>query len=354
MSRKSRQEEETPFEILFCAEPGYYRHAAVAAVSLVENNRRFRTNIHVLTSAEDTVGEAMFRESLAPYRHVTIAFHHVSDPRLDDVFVDRHLTKEAYLRFLAPEFFPANVNRVLYLDCDVVVLDELGPLWSIDLRGKAMAAAPDFPWDQDGTLPRRMASLGLGVSDTYINSGVLLLDLDRWRRDRISDRLFAYARARGSALAFHDQDTLNAVLRDDIHVIDCRWNLQSRMYKLGRRSFPREFAATRQARRRPAILHYTTGEKPWLFRSQATRKQHYFHYLGKTAWRNAGPVPLTLPRRVEWWLGCRLLHIGVDYMRIISSARHAISKSCRAVRRALVSVRLRTAPKPRPGREPSS
>jgi len=345
---------ETPFEVLFCAEAGYYRHAAVAAVSLAENNRRSRTNIHVLTCVENRVAEGMFKESLAPYRHVAVAFHHVSDSRLDEVFFDRHLTKEAYMRFLAPAVFPTSVGRVLYLDCDLVVLDDLRPLWNMDLRGKAIAAAPDFPWDENGALARRLASLGLSATDTYVNSGVLLLDLDRWRRDNLSDRLFAYAKARGSALAFHDQDAINAVLHDDIHVVDCRWNLQSRMYRLGRRSFPHEFAATRQARRRPAILHYSTGEKPWLFRSQAVRKKHYFHYLGKTAWRNARPAPLPLPQRAEWWLGRQFLRVGADYMQIISLARHAISRSWRPVRRSLASVRVPTAPKRRTKSEPSS
>jgi lipopolysaccharide biosynthesis glycosyltransferase len=355
---RENREDETPLEILFCANPGYYRHAAVAAVSLAENNPRSRTNIHVLTSAEDGVAEAMFRASLAGYRHIAVTFHHVSDSRLDEVFFDRHLTREAYLRFLAPAVFPASIGRVLYLDCDLVVLDDLGPLWATDLRGKAIAAAPDFPWGESGTVAKRMASLGLGAGDVYVNSGVLLLDLDRWRRDNLSDRLFAYARARGSALAFHDQDAINAVLRDDIHVIDCRWNLQSRMYRLGRRSFPREFTATRQARRRPAILHYTTGDKPWLFRSQAARKRHYFRYLGKTAWRNAMPVALTVPRRVEWRLGRRLLRVGIDYMQIISSTRYAISKSCRPVRRGIGRFRQKFSallrPKLRENKQPES
>lgn len=319
MTRERRsQEDETSFEILFCANPDYYQHAAVAAVSLAENNHQFRANIHVLTCAEDAIAEGMLRNSLVAYGHIYLVFHHVSDDRLNDVFIDRHLTKETYMRFLAPEFFPASVSRVLYLDCDLVVLDELKSLWDMDLRGKAIAAAPDFPWDQSGTLPSRLAALELGAGHTYVNCGVLLLDLDHWRRNRVSDRLFAYAKERGSALAFHDQDTINAVLRDDVHVLDCRWNLQARMYMLGRRSFPIEFSATREARRRPAIVHYTTGDKPWLFRSHAVRKLHYFRYLAKTAWRTARPDLPTVWQRLEWRLGRQLLHLGIDYVWLAS------------------------------------
>jgi lipopolysaccharide biosynthesis glycosyltransferase len=340
MTRERRsQEDETSFEILFCANPDYYQHAAVAAVSLAENNRQFRANIHVLTCAEDAIAEGMLRNSLVAYRHINLVFHHVSDDRLNDVFIDRHLTKETYMRFLAPEFFPASVSRVLYLDCDLVVLDELKSLWDMDLRGKAIAAAPDFPWDQSGTLPSRLASLELGAGHTYVNCGVLLLDLDHWRRNRVSDRLFAYAKERGSALAFHDQDTINAVLRDDVHVLDCRWNLQARMYMLGHRSFPNEFAATRDARQRPAILHYTTADKPWLFRSLAARKRLYFQYLDKTAWRTIPPALPTAWQRTEWQFGRQLLRIGIDYMRIASLVHHFASKPYRLVRLGLAGAR---------------
>ena len=339
------QDDQAPFEILFCAEPGYYRHAAVAAASLADNNRRYRANIHVLTCAEDQATEAMLRKSLAAYEHVSLTFHHVSASRLNDVFIDRYLTKEAYLRFLAPEIFPADVDRVLYLDCDLVVLDNLGPLWNTDLCGKAVAAAPDFPWDRSGMLSRRLASLGLGAHHTYVNSGVLVLDLDCWRRNRISERLFACARERGSALAFHDQDAINAVLHDDVHVLDCRWNLQARMYMLGRRSFPSEFAATRHARRRPAIVHYTTGDKPWLFRSQAARKRHYFRYLDKTAWRTARPDLPTVLQRAEWRLGRQLLRVGIDYMWLASWARRIALTPGRLLRRSLARARRSTPPR---------
>lgn len=320
------QGHQVPLEVLFCADPGYYRHAAVAAVSLAENNRRSRINIHVLTFHEDQAAEGLLTKSLVPYDHVTLAFRYVSESRLDRAFVDRHLTKETYMRFLAPEVFPLKVHRVLYLDCDLVVLDDLRPLWDMDLHGRAIAAAPDYPGDRPETTSKHLASLGLDAGHTYVNAGVLVLDLDRWRRDRLSDRLFAYAEQQGAALTYHDQDAINAVLRDDIHLVDCRWNLQARMYQLDRRSSPSEFEATRHARRRPAILHYTTGHKPWLFRSGSAQKRHYFRYLDKTAWHD---MPSRLPtalQRMEWWLGRQLLNVNIDYVWITPPARYVASK----------------------------
>ena len=62
------------------------------------------------------------------------------------MFVDKHLTKDTYLRFLAPEILPDGVSRVIYLDSDLVVLDDIGGLWDIDLAGNPLGAAPDLDW----------------------------------------------------------------------------------------------------------------------------------------------------------------------------------------------------------------
>ena len=341
------QGDQAALEILFCADPSYYQHAAVAAVSLAENNRSSRINIHVLTCHGDQVAEGLLRKSVAAYGHVTLAFHYVSEARLERTFVDRHLTKETYMRFLAPEVFPAEVNRVLYLDCDLVVLDDLRPLLAMDMRGKAIAAAPDYPVDRPEIMAKRLASLGLDAGHTYVNAGVLVLDLGRWRRDRLSDRLFAYAEQQGAALAYHDQDTINAVLHDDIHVLDGRWNLQARMYQLDRRSFPNEFEATRQARRRPAILHYTTKHKPWLFRSGAPRKRHYFRYLNETAWRDMHSKMPTALQRMERWLGRQLLNVNIDYVLLIS-LKHYVASKLHRLWRHLTSARQRMLPRSTP------
>lgn len=335
-------------EILFCANPGYYEHVAVAAVSLAENNARSAINIHVLTCDAEPVAEAWLSESLLAYHHVALSFHYAPAARLGKVFVDQHLTKEAYLRLLAPDIFPVGTRRVLYLDSDLVVLDDIEPLWNTDLRGKALAAAPDLPWDNNSPIAKQAVLLGLTANHTYVNSGVLLLDLERWRRDRISSRLFAYIEQRHAALLYHDQDAINAVCRDDIEIVDCRWNVQARMYLLGLRAISPAFKATRQARRHPAIVHYTTRHKPWLFRSQSARKRDYFHYRAKTAWRDANPAGHSGLELVEWRLGRELLNIGIDYIRLIDRTRHIASRLSRSVRRGLTLAWERALPGPTP------
>lgn len=315
-----------PLRILFCANSSYFQHVAVAAVSLADSNRHSSVDFHLLTCDRDAAAEQSLRASLADYGGLALTMHHVTDRRLDQFFIDKHVSKEAYLRILAPEVLAADIDRIIYLDCDVVVVDDLGPLWNTELGDKALAAAPDYPRLPSVLAPARRRALGIPQDWTYVNSGVLLLDLERWRRGGLTQRLFDYIGHHGAALEFWDQDAINAVLHDAILVTDCRWNLQARMYRSGRRSFPMEFVATREARRRPAIIHYTGAEKPWRFRSRTARKKDYFRYLDKTAWRGALPALATPLQRLEYRADRLLSRAGIDYLQVLYEIGRAPAK----------------------------
>jgi lipopolysaccharide biosynthesis glycosyltransferase len=312
-------------QVLFCANPTYFQHVAVAAVSLAENNSECAIDIHLITCDRDAEGEERLVRSLARYPKVSLRTHRVDGEQLDRFFVDGFMTKECYLRILAPEVLPPEIDRLLYLDCDLIVLDDLRKLWSIDLGGRSVAAAPDYPRVPALVAPGRLAAIGMPLDATYLNSGVLVIDVERWRQRRLTARLFEYIKEKGSALAAYDQDAINVVLLDDIQLLDCRWNVQARMYRAGRRAFPLEFEATRSARRRPAIIHYTGSEKPWLFRSGAPLRAHYFHYLEKTEWRDREGA-LTPAQQLEHRLDRAMLRFGIDYLHVLTKLRRAPRK----------------------------
>lgn len=297
-----------PIQVLFCADRHYLQHAAVAAVSLAMARGSPAIDVHIMTMDEDPAAQRMMTDTLRPFPHVTLTFHTVRDARLADAHADRYITRDAYLRFLAADVLPASVRRVIYLDCDVVVLDDLSELWTADLGSRAVGAVAEVSWDADDRLER----LGIAAGHVYINSGVLLMDLDRWRRDGLAARLFQFVSERGASLQFHDQDALNAVLQRDIALLDRRWNVQVMMFsRWMRRTRPADFQAFRAACRNPGIIHYSTDRKPWKLRVW-TRKRHlYYRFLRRTAWaRTAAPTGV-LPR-LEHWLSRTLLPLGLD------------------------------------------
>ena len=242
-------------------------------------------------------------------------------------FVDGFVSKECYLRLFAAEILPERIDRLIYLDSDIVVVDDLRPLWRLELGDNLVAAAPDYPLLPAVVSADRRQLLGMPVEHEYVNSGVLVMDLSRWRRDRATERLCRYIARQGARLTFYDQDAINAVLHDRIQLLDCRWNLQARMYASGRAVFPREFDATVEARRRPAIIHYTGSEKPWKFRSRIPRKGDYVRYRRRTAWRSVPPTEnLSRLQRLEFAMDRALSLIGIDYLQVLWILRRTPAK----------------------------
>ena len=290
----------TPVHVVFCADRLFMQHAAVAAVSMLENSPGGMFCIHYVTCDHDPHAENLLAQSIAPYRGATLRFHRVDPDRLAGAFADRHVTRAAYLRFLAPEALPDGIERIVYLDCDLVVMDDIRELAAMDLGEHAVGAVPDAEWTKGAPDPRLLA-LGLASDHVYVLSGMLVMDLRRWRERDLTRRIFDCVDRLGSKLAYHDQDAFNAALGAEIALIDKRWNLQALVYgSWFRRNLPDEHRAITEARRRPGVIHYSTADKPWRFRSRARKRALYFRYLDMTAWRRARPALANWAARLEY------------------------------------------------------
>lgn len=164
---------------------------------------------------------------------------------------------EASFPLLLADVLPDDVQRVLFLDPDLLVLDDIGDIWDIDLGGKTIAAARDL------AIPT--CSSPRGVKDCtarcipdnapYFNAGVMLIDVARWRSTQVSSRVRAYVDRHSGHTDFLHQEALNAVLWNDWHPLDQRWNLIASL--TGRRYSPPMDIAS------PGIVHFAGRFKPW-------------------------------------------------------------------------------------------
>jgi lipopolysaccharide biosynthesis glycosyltransferase len=181
------------------------------------------------------------------------------------------------------------VRKVIYLDADTLILDDISRLWRTGLRGKAVAAAQDSGFLQLENAFIPWAELGIQPSGKYFNSGVLLLDLDRWRRRRLAEDVLGYLRERGGDVAFPDQDAMNVIFVRQWRELHPRWNLQLDSPHL-LRVLPRgERLLHAEAIARPGILHFAGGPKPWQKKCGHRRLFLYYLYLDRTRWRGWRP-----------------------------------------------------------------
>ena len=291
-------------EILCACDARYLPHMATMLCSLLENNRVSR--IHLLYSFIKRREIDLLKKFVEKYGSV-LQCYEMRSADFQDLLIDKWASAAVYYRLLAPRILPVDINKILYLDCDLIVRRSLNDLWKTDLFDQAVAAVSDY--DEDG--PQR---LGLPEGCKYFNSGVLLINLDFWRRNNVSGRCLDFIRNNPEKIVYWDQDALNAILVGRWIAFDARWNCQ--------KYFEDDIYDPHTA-----IVHFC-GEhrfKPWHWSLQSPFKQEYHKYRLKTPWRRyklegrprlhhlRGFARAVLPSRLRKWLRSQIMtsHITV-------------------------------------------
>lgn len=178
-----------------------------------------------------------------------------------------HLSIVTYFRLVLPDLRP-DLKRIIYLDCDIVVRQSLRPLFDMEIGNNYIAGVID--------VAAKKHAKRLGI-ENYINTGVLLFDVEKWRRDDITNHIFDWISKNREKIVLHDQDILNAALDGHINFIDEKWNTFYLTRNLPQGSDKMEHAC---------VLHYIDRKKPWNFCNNDKFSKEYFEYLKLTDWKN--------------------------------------------------------------------
>lgn len=176
-----------------------------------------------------------------------------------------------YLRLLLPALLPAEVDHVLYLDSDLLVRGDVGRLWSKVPLTAAIGASRDLgaPRVSSPRALRNWRELGLPADAPYINAGLLLMNLTRWRQENIAARVVEYNRRTADINWYADQDGINSLLCTDCELFPIEWNVPSFIESdtlirnlddpLSLTLIPDRRALLREA----SVVHYLGSRKPW-------------------------------------------------------------------------------------------
>jgi lipopolysaccharide biosynthesis glycosyltransferase len=226
-----------------------------------------------------------------------ITFHEIPDAAVAGLPVHGYFTPAMWYRVLAPELL-GDLDRLLYLDSDIIAVDSLAPLWDADLDGAVIAAVTNVLEPQYLGRPRQ---LGLPESQQYFNTGVLLMDLAAMRRDGWAAALFDYARSTGEELIWPDQDTFNVVLGGRRRALHPRWNCMNSIFLFEESVdvFGRQTVA--EARANPAIRHFEGPglNKPWHYMCDRPLRDAYLIHRRQTPWPRVRFEDATIANRVR-------------------------------------------------------
>lgn len=267
-----------PINICLSFDEKYAQHAAVTMVSLMKNCSR---NIHFYIIDSEPSGITESRSKIV--KLVEMYGAKISFRTIDlSVFKGFPVWKPMqdspnkyvpYYRLCLADLLP-EIERIIYLDTDIVVQGDIAKLYDLEFAKDQFIAGVN---DMDSEELKEKIS-----TSAYINSGVILFDLATIRRIKLnvveeSIKILQNLRERISLNI--DQDLINIIFNDHIRLLDISWNAQSvgtpRGFKLGYDDKSIE----------KNIIHFIASHKPWMFNCKSGYQHLYFRYLSYTPWK---------------------------------------------------------------------
>ena len=279
--------------ILYTLNTAFIPQVAASIASILENNQSANEItfylIHTDISNQNQDKFIKFIESWGQNRNVRFVQIKEIQQYFDFEFDTNGWNPIIIARLLVDRLLPDIVERVLYLDGDTIVRGSLDDLWNVDLSNHILAMGPE------PTASRERKELLNLRNLPYHNSGVLLINLKKWRELDAGKIVLEYFRENKQILFATDQDAINGALKEHILSVSPKYNFfniyTTYPYKtLKRLSEPNSFISKKlftEAANNPVIVHYLGEERPWRVGNHHKYRDDYLKYLTLTPWREA-------------------------------------------------------------------
>jgi lipopolysaccharide biosynthesis glycosyltransferase len=241
----------------------YAPHLAVMLTSIQMNHASNHSFCFYILDGGNLSSESKHKllKSLDRFNQ-TIYFLEMDSTLFSNCVVQSYFSIEAYYRLSIPDLLDESIHKVIYLDSDIILNRDIAYLWETDVSNHCVGAVYDkFAY-------YRCKDLSIPPEHGYFNSGVLLINMDKWRENKISKKAFEYLDQQGSDLEYPDQDTLNVLLHDKWLKLSEEWNSMSiDLY---------------HSAAKPSLIHFVSDNKPW--RGNPPRMLEYYKYREFTVW----------------------------------------------------------------------
>lgn len=270
--------------IVFSVDDNYAPHCLAAITSILLNSARGSSfNFYILDGGLSSATKEKF-EAMKQLRDFNITYVHIDNKYFEDLPLNRsYISIATYYRLLLPEVLPHDVDKVIYLDSDVIVEQDIADLWKYDISDKYAAVVED-----EGSTCQ-LLRLGLPAKNLYFNAGVCMFNLKALRAFDFQSAWKEYFKKNKEIITLQDQDILNGVFNGKCLYLPLQWNANGRLYSskgLLEHSYSYEEAVF--AAHNPAIIHYTDVNKPWHVFCTHPLRSEYFKYLAFTPYKNLG------------------------------------------------------------------
>ena len=255
--------------IFFAVDDGYIPFLAVSLQSLIENSKK--ENFYLIKILYTNISEENQKKiQKFEQENVSIEFvdlNYYIEKIKDKLYTRDYYSKTTYFRLFIPNLYP-QYTKALYLDSDIVVLEDVADLYNTNMENYLVAAAPD---DVIQTIEvfQEYAEKVVGVADyrNYFNAGVLLMNLDELRKFDFQEK-FIYSLDKIKFSVAQDQDYLNRLCKGRVKIVDSNWNRMP-------------IAREKENQGDIKLIHYNLAYKPWHF-EDILYKDYFWNYAKKT------------------------------------------------------------------------
>ena len=278
--------------ILYTFNDKFVPQVASSIISVCENNQATtQINFFVISMGITKRHQQQLRKMVEKYGR-KITFYELDDYKLyfDYAFDTGSFHPIILVRLLLDKFLPKDVDKIIYMDGDTICVGNLNELYSCKMDGKIVGMCMEPTVN-----PRDRKKLNLRGGE-YYNSGVMLIDLKKWRKEKVGEKMFDYLKINQGKPKFvvNDQDILNVYFRDRIYILPPKYNytnmLDNYNYKtLCKLTKPAKYVSKGifdEARREPVVIHYLGFDRPWYKYSTHKYRDEYKKYLKMTEWKD--------------------------------------------------------------------
>lgn len=271
--------------VAFSSDENYARHIGVSMLSLFQNNINF-DEIYVYIIDSDIKQETKCELNNIAKRYNRRLIYIPFEEMCAELNTDNNYSLSSYGRLFLSRI--KEIDKVLYLDCDSIVISSLKNLWEEDIEQFYVAGV------QDNVNVFYKTGVGLNKNYRYVNAGFLLVNLKKWREEEIENKFLNFIDDYKGSVPHHDQGVINAVCNEHILILHPRYNVQCPMFqyscdqilKLDHITSYYTQKEINDAIDNPCFIHFTNGffNRPWNKDSTHPLKNKYLEYLDQTPW----------------------------------------------------------------------
>jgi len=277
--------------VLYTCDNNYIWIMGISMISLYENNKNTKElNVYLLGDNITDENKKILKDIASKYDRECFI---IDTPKFNipEVLCSKRWPISAFTRLFSGQLLPKNLDKILYLDCDTIINDDISDIWDINVKENIFFGVKDC------ISKAYKKNIGLNEDSVYVNAGVLLINLDELRKVDITKAIEEYLCKYVNYINYADQDILNGIFGKSMGVLNPEYNVMTILAEYEYRHilnlrFPTNYYSKEEvhlALQNPKIIHYTTcmlSVRPWFSNSNHPYMNVFRKYMDMSIWED--------------------------------------------------------------------